>query len=102
MTTKIYPKIKILNLIKYPVITDKTTKVIEDNIYSFAVDKKANKNEIKEAIEYIFDVKVKKINTLNQPIKIKTLGKFKGKKARYKKAIIKLFDEYKINLFENS
>nr|QCI05901.1 ribosomal protein L23 [Dasysiphonia japonica] len=102
MTTTTYPKIKILNLIKYPIITDKTTKVIEENIYSFAVDKKANKYEIKAAVEYIFDVKVKKINTLNQPIKIKTLGKFKGKKTQYKKAIIKLFDEYKINLFENS
>ena len=102
MTKNINPKTKILNLIKYPIITDKTTKVIEDNIYSFAVDKKANKNEIKEAVEYIFNVKVKKINTLNQPIKIKTLGKFKGRKTQYKKAIVKLFDEYKINLFENS
>lgn len=94
--------IKLLDLIKYPIISDKTTKSIENNIYCFAVDKKANKSNIKEAIEYIFDVKVKKINTLNNPPKIKSVGKFKGYKAKYKKAIIKLYDKYTINLFEDN
>nr|QCI07700.1 ribosomal protein L23 [Nitophyllum punctatum] len=90
-----------LDLIKYPIITDKTTKSIEDNIYAFAVIKSANKTIIKKAIEYIFDVKIIKINTLNLPTKIKKLGKFKGKKPRYKKVVIKLDNNYKINLFDN-
>ena len=92
----------ILNLIKYPIITDKTSKYIEDNRYCFCVDRKANKILIKEAIEYMFDVKVQKINTLIQPTKKKRIGKFQGYKARYKKAIIKLYDGYQINLFNDN
>lgn len=93
---------KLLNLIKYPIITDKTTKAIENNIYYFAVEKKANKPDIKKAIEYIFNVKVKKINTLKQPKKSKTIGKFKGYISQYKKAIIQLDNQSKINLFEEN
>nr|QCI04685.1 ribosomal protein L23 [Apoglossum ruscifolium] len=93
---------QLLNIIKYPIITDKTTKAIEDNIYCFAVEKRSNKLNIKQAIEYIFNVKVKKINTLMQPKKIKTIGKFKGHAVQHKKAIIQIHDGYKINLFEDS
>nr|QCI09121.1 ribosomal protein L23 [Inkyuleea mariana] len=89
----------LLDLIKYPIITDKTTKAIEDNQYCFAVERKANKIDIKEAIEYIFNVRVKKVNTTNTPVKKRRVGKFIGKKANHKKAIIKLHDKYTINLF---
>nr|YP_010155998.1 ribosomal protein L23 [Cumathamnion serrulatum]QQY85380.1 ribosomal protein L23 [Cumathamnion serrulatum] len=102
MNISIQSNRKLTELIKHPIITDKTTKNIEDNIYYFAVDKKANKNNIKKAIEYIFNVKVKKINTLNQTKKIKKVGKFKGYISQYKKAIIRLEDKYTINLFEES
>nr|YP_009396644.1 ribosomal protein L23 [Vertebrata australis]ARW65830.1 ribosomal protein L23 [Vertebrata australis] len=93
-------KIK-LDIIKSPIITDKTTRSIENNTYYFNVIKKSNKNEIKQAIEKIFDVKVKKVNTSNIPPKTKTVGRFKGKIAKYKKAIVQLHEEYKINLFDN-
>nr|ARW68340.1 ribosomal protein L23 [Chondria sp. (in: red algae)] len=92
---------KHLNIIEYPIITDKTTKDIENNIYYFQVDIHSKKNDIKKAIEKIFDVKVKKVNTNISAPKTKTVGKFKGRTKRYKKAIIKLKDKYKINLFEN-
>nr|YP_009398728.1 ribosomal protein L23 [Kuetzingia canaliculata]ARW67914.1 ribosomal protein L23 [Kuetzingia canaliculata] len=91
-----------IDLIKYPIITDKTTKNIENNIYYFTVNKKSDKNEIKKAIEYIFNVKVKKVNTLNCPPKKKTIGKTKGNLTNYKKAIIKLKDTYRIKLFEDN
>nr|YP_009395214.1 ribosomal protein L23 [Bryothamnion seaforthii]ARW63982.1 ribosomal protein L23 [Bryothamnion seaforthii] len=91
-----------IDIIQYPIITDKTTKNIENNVYSFKVKKQSKKNDIKEAIEYIFDVKVKKINTLNYPIKTKSVGKFKGNKTQYKKAIITLKEKYQINLFEDN
>nr|YP_009395628.1 ribosomal protein L23 [Vertebrata isogona]ARW64614.1 ribosomal protein L23 [Vertebrata isogona] len=90
-----------LDIIKSPIITDKTTKSIENNTYYFSVTKKSNKNEIKQAIENLFNVKVKKVNTLNVPPKTKTVGRFKGKITRYKKAIVQLHEEYKINLFDN-
>lgn len=91
----------LIDIIKYPIITDKTTKSIENNIYYFNVTTNSNKNDIKTAIENIFDVKVKKVNTLNSPPKTKTIGKFKGKKAKCKKAIVQLHQGYKINLFED-
>ena len=62
--------------------------------------KKATKPEIKQAIEFFFEVEVEKINTLIQPIKKKRLGRTFGYKPQYKKAIIKLAPDSKINLFE--
>lgn len=92
----------VLEIIKYPIITDKTTQYLEDNKYCFAVSCRANKLQIKTAIEYIFNVKVSKVNTLTIPPKIKKIGRFIGKKTNYKKAIIELKPTYKINLFEDN
>lgn len=89
-------------LIKYPIVTDKTTQYIEDNKYCFAVDCKANKNHIKKAIENIFNVKVIKVNTLNIKPKNKRIGRFIGKKTHYKKAILTLDSQYTINLFTDN
>lgn len=99
ITHKRYSKEQLIELIKYPLLTDKTTKLIEENQYSFAVSKKANKSLIKQAIEYIFQVKVKSINTSNQPHKKRRVGKFIGKKSSYKKAMITLHDGNTIKLF---
>nr|QCI06938.1 ribosomal protein L23 [Halydictyon mirabile] len=98
--TKHYNNNQLLNIIKHPIITDKTTKGIENNTYVFSVDKHANKNMIKEAMEYIFNVKIERVNTLKQPKKTKTIGKFRGHVSQHKKAIIKLYSNYRINLFE--
>lgn len=89
----------LFDTIKYPVITDKTTKLLENNQYCFAVRPNTNKNDIKIAIEYIFNVKVKKINTLHFPIKKRRVGKFIGKKPHYKKAIVTLHKNNQIILF---
>lgn len=93
-------KSQLLDIIKYPIITDKSTRNLEQNQYSFIVAKKATKPEIKQAIEFFFEVEVEKINTLIQPIKKKRLGRTFGYKPQYKKAIIKLAPDSKINLFE--
>lgn len=93
-------KAQILDILKYPIITDKSTRNLEQNQYSFIVAKKATKPEIKEAIEFFFNVKVEKINTLVQPLKKKRLGRTFGYKPQYKKAIVKLVAEDRINLFE--
>ena len=92
----------LLKIIKYPIITDKTTKLLEDNQYSFAVDRKANKLNIKQAIEYIFNVSIQSVNTCNRPPNKKRVGKFIGQKANYKKAIVTLKNEYSINLFPDN
>nr|YP_009497995.1 ribosomal protein L23 [Gracilaria changii]ART65258.1 ribosomal protein L23 [Gracilaria changii] len=92
----------VTDIIKYPILTDKTTQILEDSRYSFAVEIKAKKLEIKQAIEQLFHVKVKKINTLIIKPKKKRVGKYIGYKNKYKKAIVKLHDRYEINLFLNS
>jgi len=66
---------KIIDIIKYPIITDKATRLLENNQYSFIVDPQANKTSVKAAIEYLFDVKVKKVNTNHLPKKKETRWK---------------------------
>ena len=88
-----------LALIKYPLITDKTTRLLQSNKYSFMVDKRANKFTVKKVIEYIFNVNVINVNTLTNPLKKKTVGRFSGHKSNYKKAIITLKEGDIINLF---
>ena len=90
------------NIIVKPLITEKTTKLAEDpnlNQYTFVVNKKANKVEIKKAIELIFNVKVLSVNTVNVLPKYKKMGKYEGFKPAYKKAVVKLAEGQKIDAF---
>ncbi len=91
-----------VQIVKYPIITDKATRLLENNQYSFVVDRYSDKIEIKEAIENLFDVKVIKINTCNLPRKQKRVGKYIGWKPQYKKAIVTLSEGDVINLFTDS
>ena len=91
-----------VHIVKYPIITDKATRLLENNQYSFVVDRYSDKIEIKEAIENLFDVKVIKINTCRLPRKKKRVGKYIGWKPQYKKAIVTLLEGDVINLFTDS
>ena len=90
----------ILSLVKYPILTEKTIRLIEQNQYSFAVDSKADKSAVKLAVEQLFDVKVISVNTSLLPLRKRRVGRYIGKKARYKRAIVKLASEDSITLFE--
>jgi large subunit ribosomal protein L23 len=92
----------LLDIVKYPLLTEKTIRLIEQNQYSFAVDQKADKTLIKDAVEQLFDVKVISVNTSLLPLRKRRVGKFIGKKARYKRAIVKLASEDSITLFEEN
>ena len=90
-------------IIKYPLITDKSTILREDkNKYTFRVDKRANKIEIKGAIEAIFpDVEVLAVNTLNVRGKPKRFRYNKrGRRPDWKKAIVTLRPEDTIEIYE--
>ena len=89
-------------IVKYPIITDKATRLLENNQYSFVVDRYSDKLSIKAAIEALFDVKVIKINTCRLPRKKKRVGRFIGWKPQYKKAIVTLSEGDVINLFTDS
>jgi large subunit ribosomal protein L23 len=84
-----------IKIVKSTFITNKTTRLIENNKYSFLVNSKSNKNTIKKAIEYLFHVKVIKVNTC-------CFLKNKKQSHYYKKAIVTLSDEDKINLFSEN
>lgn len=88
-------------VIKRPILTEKTYAQMSDGVYTFAVDKRTNKVEVKKAVEYIFDVKVNKVNIFNVGKKPKKLGRFAGFTTAYKKAIIYLADGHSIKLFED-
>ena len=91
-----------VQIIKYPIITDKATRLLENNQYSFIVDRYSDKITIKAAIEYLFNVKVIKVNTCRLPRKKKRVGKYIGWKPQYKKAIVTLSEGDIINLFTDN
>ena len=78
------------DIIFAPIITEKSASMEIDGKYVFKVDVRANKTQVKQAIEKIFDVKVESVNIMNIHPKNKRGGKYTGKSNRYKKAIVKL------------
>ena len=89
------------DIIIRPIITEKSMMGIAEKKYTFKVDVNANKVEIKKAVEEIFGVKVEKVNTINVLGKFKRMGVHVGKRADWKKAIVKLTDDSKtIEFFE--
>lgn len=89
------------DLIRRPLVTEKSMDIMADKKYSFEVDKRANKTEIKNAIEQVFGVKVKSVNTMNMLGKMKRQGANMGRRPSWKKAIVTLTDDSKaIEFFE--
>ncbi len=87
------------DIIKGPIITEKTSNLKEkENSITFSVDIKANKVQIKQAIEKIFNVKVESVNTVNVRPKKKRVGRYVGKTNKVKKAIVKLKEGSSIEL----
>ncbi|MEN8235866.1 MAG: 50S ribosomal protein L23 [Actinomycetota bacterium] len=89
------------DIIFEPVVSEKSYDLIEDeNTYTFVVDRRANKTEIKQAVASIFDVSVVSVNTMNRKGKIKRTGYVVGKRKDTKRALVKLADGDKIDIFE--
>ena len=89
------------NIIRRPIITEKATWMKEhSNEFVFEVEKNCNKIEIKKAIEELFSVTVKDVRTYTTHGKIRTRGKFKGKRPDWKRAIVKLKAGDSIEMFE--
>lgn len=87
------------DVIKAPIITEKSANLQQNNnCITFSVDIKANKVQIKQAVEKIFNVKVESVNTINVRPKKKRVGRYVGKTNRVKKAIVKLKEGSSIEL----
>jgi large subunit ribosomal protein L23 len=80
----------LLNLIKYPSLTEKSINLYGDRQYTFIVDRVLTKTQIKYIIEKIFKVEISQVNTCVLPTKTRRVGRFTGKRPRYKKAYVKL------------
>ena len=86
-----------------PVISEKSYNPIEsEGQYTFQVDRRANKNQIKRAVEEAFDVEVRKVNTTHVKSKPKRQGLTRGRTSTWKKAVVKLAEGDRIELFEGA
>jgi large subunit ribosomal protein L23 len=89
------------DIILEPVVSEKSYDLIQDyNTYTFLVDKRANKTEIKQAIGEIFDVRVTRVNTINRKGKVKRTGWKMGKRSDTKRALVTLAVGNSIDIFE--
>ena len=89
------------DIIRKPVITEKSMAAMADKKYTFIVQINANKVQIKKAVEEIFGVKVEKVQTLRTMGKTKRMGVHVGKRADFKKAVVTLTEDSKsIEFFE--
>ncbi len=89
------------DIIKRPVITENSADLMAEKKYTFEVNPKANKTEIKDAVELVFGVNVVKVNTYNLKGKFKRMGRYGGYRADRKKAIVQLSEDSKeLDFFE--
>jgi len=96
VSTKADPR----DVILAPVVSEKSYGLIDNNAYTFMVHPEANKTEIRQAVETIWDVKVLSVNTINRKGKTKRFRFTQGKRSDTKRAIVKLREGDKIDLFE--
>ena len=83
-----------------PVVSEKSYAGLEHNSYTFLVDPRSNKTEIKEAVQAIWDVRVTSVNTLKRKGKLKRRGYTKGRRPLEKRAIVTLAEGDAIEIFE--
>ncbi len=88
-------------VIKRPVVTEKSTIAREmSNVVTLAVDPRASKHVIKDAVEQLFEVSVVDVRTMRMHRKTRRVGRFQGRKPEWKKAIVTLAEGHAIEFFE--
>ncbi len=97
MSTKSDPR----DVILAPVVSEKSYSLLDQNAYTFVVHPDANKTEIRQAVETIWGVKVLSVNTINRKGKLKRFRFVEGRRPSSKRAIVKLAEGDKIEIFES-
>lgn len=92
----------VYGIVKKPIVTERSMAGIADRKYTFEVAKDANKIEIKEAVEKLFNVTVESVRTMNMPSKQKRMGVHRGTTSEWKKAVVKLTEGSKTIEFFDS
>lgn len=90
----------VYDVLRRPVVTEKNTGLMDQNKYVFEADRRANKAQIKEAVEKAFNVTVTSVNVVTVPSKPKGFGRLRGRRPAWKKAIVTLKPGDKIEVFE--
>jgi large subunit ribosomal protein L23 len=91
----------VYDVIRRPIISEKSTALAEvGNRYAFEVASQANKQEIRDAVQQLFKVKVREVRTLVMHGKLKRFGRFQQKKPNWKKALVTLAEGQKIDFFQ--
>ena len=90
----------IYEVLRHPVVTEKSTRLVEQSKYCFEVASEATKPQIKEAVETAFKVKVASVNVMNVRGKLRRRGRWQGMTRSWKKAVVTLEKGHKIELFE--
>ncbi len=90
----------IYEVLRRPVVTEKNSIMMDQNKYAFEVEKAATKEQVKQAIEKVFNVKVTAVNMITVPAKPRGFGRMKGQRSAWKKAIVTLKPGDKIEVFE--
>ncbi len=94
---------RIHDVIRRPMVTEKSTSLREsENQVVFEVDRKANKQEIREAVERLFGVKVERVNTMQMPGKARRFGRVIGRRGAWKRAVVQLAEGQQIDFYETS
>ena len=89
------------DILKRPVITERSSELMAEKKYTFEVDVRANKTQVKDAVQEIFGVTVDKVNIMNYKGKFKRVGKFGGYTNKRRKAVVKLTaDSKEIEIFD--
>jgi large subunit ribosomal protein L23 len=89
------------NVVTRPVVTERSTIMAdEQDAFTFIVAEDANKIEIKRAVETLFDVKVRSVNTMRYRGKLRRIGRHTGRRPSFKKAIVKLAEGERIDVYE--
>jgi large subunit ribosomal protein L23 len=90
------------DIILSPIVSEKSYAAAQNKQYSFLIDTRVDKGEVRKAIEKIFNVKVLRVNTINVKPKPKRLGKTSGYTSKKKKAIVTVSAKDKIDFFEST
>jgi large subunit ribosomal protein L23 len=90
------------DIIVRPIVTEKSSRLMSHNKYTFEVLQQANKIEIRKAVEEVFKVKVTSVHTMKMPSKPKKMGRFLGRSRSWKKAIVTLAPGERIEFFDGA
>lgn len=88
------------DVLRRPIITEKSMLEAAEGKYTFAVDLKANKFQIRQAVEEMFGVRVDKVNTMRMLGKMRSMGRDEGRRSSWKKAVVTLASGEEIDFFE--